>query len=137
MGAWGTAVFEDDTALDFLEEQLLAAEDPLRLMRDSFEGALAADYVDYEMGHAVLVSATALRALQKGEPLEDEEQEEWAAWRQAYAGLDTAGLKGQAAQACLKVAAAQSELNELWAENEEFYPEWKAGVESLASAVGS
>ncbi|HZX79831.1 MAG TPA: DUF4259 domain-containing protein [Lysobacter sp.] len=135
MGAWGTGVFEDDTALDFIDEQLLPSPDPHATMRAAFEAANAADYVDYEMGHAVLVSAAALRALRTGRPFEDDEDDDWADWRRAHAALDTTDLSRLAAQACRRVAAAGSELAELWAENDELYPEWKAGVESLASAV--
>ncbi|HET6431113.1 DUF4259 domain-containing protein [Dyella sp.] len=135
MGAWGTAVFEDDTALDFMDEQLVPATDPRRVMREAFEAALAAEYVDYEAGHAVLVSAAAMQALFRGAPLHDDEPDAWAAWRRANARLDVSNLGPLAGKACLKVAGPASELHELWAENEALFPAWRAGVETLASAV--
>lgn len=137
MGAWGTGVFEDDTALDFIEEQLISLQDPRTLMREVFEAALSADYVDYEAGHAVLVSAAAIKAAQSGEPLQEDEEEEWADWRTSLADLDFSQLKPLAAKACLRVCAEQSELCELWAENGELFPEWKAGIHSLAAAIGN
>ena len=137
MGAWGAGTFEDDTALDFIEEQLIPQQDPRSVMREAFEAALSTDYVDYEAGHAVLVSATAMRAAQTGEPLEEDEQEEWTQWRKGLADLDFSQLKPLAAMACLRVCADASELRELWSENAELFPEWKAGVESLATSVGS
>ena len=35
-----------------------------------------------------------------------------------------------------RVLASQSELNELWEENDEEYPEWKAGVLELRKRLG-
>lgn len=136
MGAWGAGIFEDDTALDFIEEQLIPQSDPRTVMRQAFEAALAADYVDYETCHAVLVSASAMRAAQTGQPLEEDEQEDWADWRAGLADLDFSQLRPMAAQACLRICGEQSELCELWSENEELFPEWKSGVESLAASVG-
>ena len=137
MGAWGAGVLEDDTALDFIEEQLIPQADPRVVMREAFEAAMSADYVDYEMGHAVLVSAAAIRAALFGEALEEDEQEEWTEWRNGLSSLDFSQLKPLAAQACLRVCADQSELCELWSENEDLFPDWKAGVTSLATSVGS
>lgn len=105
-------------------------------MREAFQAALSADYIDYEMGCAVLVSAAAIRAAQSGQALEEDEQEEWTEWREGLSSLDFSQLKPLAAQACLRVCADQSELCELWAENEELFPEWKAGVTSLAASMG-
>jgi len=137
MGAWGTGILEDDTALDFIEEQLIPQQDPRNAMREAFESVMSADYVDYDMGHAVLVSSAAIRATQSGQELEEDEQEEWTEWREGLSDLDFSQLKPLAAKACLRVCADQSELYELWSENEELFPEWKAGVTSLASSLGS
>lgn len=137
MGAWGAGILEDDTALDFIEEQLIPTRDPRAVMREAFEAALSADYVDYEMGHAVLVSAAAIRAAQSGQALEEDEAQEWSQWREGLSGLDFSQLTPLAAQACLRVCAEQSELCELWSENEELFPEWKTGITSLAATLGS
>jgi hypothetical protein len=136
MGAWGAGVFEDDTALDFIEEQLIPQSDPRAAMRQAFEAAVAADYVDYEAGHAVLVSAAAIRAAQTGQPLEEDEEEEWTGWREGLADLDFSQLTPLAAQACLRVCGEQSELCELWSENDALFPEWKSGIQSLAASFG-
>ena len=124
MGAWGTGILEDDAALDFIEEQLIPQPDPRDAMREAFEAALSADYVDYDMGHAVLVSAAAIRSAQSGQALEKDEEEEWSQWREGLAGLDFSRLQPLAAKACLRVCADQSELAELWSENEALFPEW-------------
>lgn len=137
MGAWGAGILEDDTALDFIEEQLIPQRDPREVMREAFEAALSAEYVDYEMGHAVLVSAATIRAAQSGQALEEDEQEDWKDWREGLSGLDFSQLKPLAAQACFRVCGEKSELCELWSENEELFPTWKAGITSLAASVGS
>lgn len=136
MGAWGTNVFEDDTALDFLEEELLPALDPHRVMKAAFESAVAADYLEYDAAQAVLVCAAVMRALVCGLALQNGEPEDWTTWRAANAQLSLSDLSALASQACRRVASEGSELNELWSENEELYPQWKSGIESLAAAVG-
>src|SRR5690606_28014478 len=133
MGAWGAGVFEDDTALDFIEEALIPHPDPRSVMRQALEAVLDADYVDYMAGHAVLVSAAAMRAAQTGQPLEEDEQEEWTEWRKGLADLDFTQLAPLAAKACRRVGSERSELGELWSENDELFPEWKSGVEALAA----
>jgi len=137
MGAWGTGVFEDDTALDFMDEELLPSKDPRGVMRSAFEAALSGEYLSYEAGQAVLVSAAAIRALRAGEPLSGAEDESWAQWRAAHAGTDFSDIGELAARACRAVASENSELNGLWQENRKLYPQWTGGIEALAAAVGT
>jgi hypothetical protein len=133
MGAWGVTIFEDDSALDFLDEQLLPHSDPRAVMRAAFESAIGADYLDYEAGHAVLVSAAAIQAAISGQPLVEDEPEDWAMWRKGLAELDFSQLCEIGSAACLRVCGGASELHELWAENEELFSAWKSGVETLAA----
>lgn len=136
MGAWGTGILEDDTALDFLAE-LRTERRPLELMRTALADARGADYLETDLCNAVLVSAAILDAVDRGAPLEgaDAEVNGW------IATLDRAGAKGlrpAAAAGCRRLLAPGSELQELWAENEEDYPRWREQVEALAArlAVG-
>jgi hypothetical protein len=46
MGAWGTGIFDDDTAMDFLNE-LTDSGNPLQLMKNALKEAQDAEYVEY------------------------------------------------------------------------------------------
>ncbi|GAB2789703.1 DUF4259 domain-containing protein [Dyella kyungheensis] len=135
MGAWGARVFDDDTALDFLEEQLIPRADPRVVMRKAFEAALAADYVEYDAGQAVLASAAVILSAKNGQPLDDDETEARVAWREGLAALDFAALAELGSKACLRVCGKSSELRELWEEDADLLSAWIGNVESLARGL--
>jgi hypothetical protein len=137
MGAWGIKVFEDDSALDFLEEQLIPHADPRAAIRGAFEAAVGADYLEYDVGQAVLVSATVVVSARDGQPLGDSEPEEWAVWRKGLVNLDFTALTELGSKACARVCSDASELRELWEENEDLFSAWKSNVESLAQSLKS
>lgn len=132
MGAWGAKVFEDDTALDFLEEKLIPPADPRAVMRKAFQAALAASYLDYDAGQAVLASAAVIVAAKNGQPLDDDETAARIAWREKLAGLDFSSLVDIGSKACLRVCAKSSELRELWEEDADLLTRWIGNVQSLA-----
>jgi len=135
MGAWGARVFDDDTALDFLEEQLIPRADPRVVMRKAFEAALAADYVEYDAGQAVLASAAVILSAKNGQPLDDDETEARVAWREGLAALDFDALAELGSKACLRVCGKSSELRELWEEDADLLSAWIGNVESLARGL--
>lgn len=135
MGAWGAKVFDDDTALDFLEEQLIPRADPRAVMRAAFEAALAADYVEFDAGQAVLASAAVILSAKNGQPLDDDETEARIAWREGLAALDFSSLAELGSKACLRVSGASSELREVWEEDPALLSAWIGNVESLARGL--
>lgn len=132
MGAWGAKVFEDDTALDFLEERLIPQADPRKVMQKAFETALAANYVDYDAGQAVLASAAVILSVKNRQPLDDDETEARIAWREKLAALDFSSLAELGSKACSRVCGESSELRELWEEDAELLSAWIGNVEALA-----
>jgi hypothetical protein len=133
MGAWGTGIFEDDSALDFLDA-LAEGAAPFSAMEAALRTALAAEYLDYDEAQAALVSAAVIDAACRGVEL-DGAGEDSATW---LAGLDAAHatpLRGAAAGACRRLLGPGSELCELWSDNEEDYPAWRAQIEALASRL--
>ncbi|ULU24606.1 DUF4259 domain-containing protein [Dyella terrae] len=135
MGSWSAKVFEDDSALDFLEEQLIPQADPRVVMRKAFETALAADYLEYDAGQAVLASAAVIVAAKGGQPLDDDETEARIAWRERLAKLDFSSLVELGSKACLRVCGESSELRELWEDDEGLFTAWIRNVESLAEGL--
>ncbi|MGF1427578.1 DUF4259 domain-containing protein [Kitasatospora sp. LaBMicrA B282] len=126
MGTWDAGPFDNDTAADFscqLDE--VAPDQRPALLRAALDRALAGGYLDGEDG-AQAVAAAALVAAQcpGGEPIDP-----------AYAprsaipllGPEYAGL---ALDVLDRVAGAESELAELWADSGE-QARWVAVLERL------
>ena len=118
MGAWGAGVFDDDAAMDAVDE-LLSLEDPRDRMKEVFLEASEAVEVDYENGCAVLVAASIIDAMEQGpghlsSMLEDITENELPT--ESWEGLDFGGLKVHAVNAVRKVIDGDSELRDLWQE---------------------
>jgi len=97
-------------------------------MRKAFEAALAADYVEYDAGQAVLASAAVILSAKNGQPLDDDETEARVAWREGLAALDFAALAELGSKACLRVCGKSSELRELWEEDADLLSAWIGNV---------
>jgi hypothetical protein len=135
MGAWGVGLFDDDSALDFLEE-LTQTKDPLGLMNQSFTSATASEYLEYDSAQSVLVSAAAMDTLLNGTQHSDD-LEDLDAWVQRNGNLNVATLRPLAVSALRRVLSEGSELRELWSENANDYPMWRGGIESLVARLDS
>lgn len=132
MGAWGTGIFDDDTALDAIEEAIdSTAADFLQqaLLTDDDE-----EYLEYDRAHQIIIAGVILDFLLNGTVYDhnDETFEQWLA-QQSKDGVDQfkpavlAGLK--------IVLSEQSELNQLWQENNMEYPNWHANVEGIIARL--
>lgn len=136
MGAWGTGILEDDTSLRFLESQLLPQRDPRPLMRARLQAVVDAHYIGYDDACAALTCAAVIRTALTGVPL-DEDTPEWNPWCLSLAALDFTELQPLARKACRRVLSEDSELYQLWQDNDELFAEWKRGVEALARSFVS
>jgi len=133
MGAWGHGYFEDDSALDFMAD-VEDSDDPKQVIRRAFETASQAEYLESDEGCAVIVGATYVDGQINGtkfSPAGDHEPFDVDTFTKRNPGVDLSDLRTLAVEALNKVLADNSELNELWAENDEDYPVWKQGVEQL------
>jgi hypothetical protein len=133
MGAWGSGIFQDDTALDFLDE-LRADDEPMDMVREALEDAAGASYLEYDAGQSALVSAAIVDAVLNGTSLGSDD-EEVRAWVAALDAGEASPLRAIAARACIRVIGASSELQELWSENEEEFPRWRQQIEVLANRL--
>lgn len=127
MGAWSHKIFDDDTTLDCLAE-LNESEDILADMENFLSDALecAEDYLDFDAGAYGLTAACIIDAKLNGLDIEFLSdgcaEEELVSVLEKLEGSDVSGLKKMAADTVKAVAAENSELRELWEENEECYP---------------
>ncbi|MDP1661101.1 MAG: DUF4259 domain-containing protein [Phycisphaerales bacterium] len=152
MGAWGTGIFENDEAMDWLagwEEAIEGegtADEPGRIA--FVIGALAVvvehkGYLDIDAGECALAAAEAVAAAggKPGAGLaggEEQSLKELAAWAKGPGAkiLNQPEVRALAVEAIDRSLAGESELTELWAESADA-DVWRAGVSDLRTRLGS
>ena len=136
MGAWGMRAFQDDTALDFFEDQLLSLGQGgnalVETLNEALEAVIKLDgYLDYDLAQPALVAAAVIDAALHRTELEPDEPEEWTAWRQQdLQGVDVEPLRPLAVQALQRVLGEGSEVRDMWKEHsQEDFQAWVDGLE--------
>lgn len=128
MGAWGTGVFDNDDAVDWVSE--LASADSSDVLSEAIDAVTNADdYLEAPEGFRLLCACEVIAAL-NGHPstnLPDVVRQ----WTKSHETLDIALLNPVALQAIDRVLGEDSELNQLWQENENEYPMWRETVLSI------
>lgn len=130
MGAWGTGVFENDTALDWFDA----------LERRGADAVLAAlqtipeedDYIEADQASEALAAAEIVAAA-LGHPASGLPGEA-ADWVQAHAGEIDSALVALATDAVTRIRA-NSETQALWEESDSG-AEWHAVVDDLLARLG-
>lgn len=127
MGAWGFNVFDDDVALDILDE-FGEIEDIIEFMKESFEDALETDYLDYGECFKVIVSAALMDCVINSTEYDILKDEEYGYQEilERIKNLDFTPLENLAVKA-LEVLMNDSELFELWDENPDSNI-WKSNI---------
>jgi len=127
MGAWGYLPFENDDALDWMEDLEAGGA---QVVRQAL--AKAGDrYVEAPQG-AVALAAAEVTAATQGNPLGDL-PENVTDWVTAHGAEITAEDVEMALEAVERVAGDQSELAELWDDADE--PEWRDSLDDLAERL--
>lgn len=132
MGAWGTGIFDDDTALDTLDE--LQEANVLEFIETAFSEAKESEYLDYDQCISVLVSGAIIDYILNSTKF-FEEDDEYTEWFESLEDLEVVHLKGDAVKALELVISDRSELNELWSENEQDYSKWKDNITSMIKRI--
>jgi hypothetical protein len=126
-------IVEDDAAFDFMAD-IEDADNPKEIISNTIETAIDAHYFETDEGNAVIVAATYVdrqlngtkfSSIARDEPLDVD------TFPDRHPELDFSDLQDKAVPALQKVLDNNSELNKLWAENEEDYPAWRQGIEQL------
>jgi hypothetical protein len=127
MGAWGIHTFEDDHNADWLDA-LIENEQPLAFFREclDLEGI---DELEYMHGTGVLCPAVMIDALLHG-PTADLPREALE-WLEKHKKLKVARLLPKAIAGLDRLLDDTSEMNELWKDNEELYPQWRKRILAL------
>ncbi|MEO5316884.1 DUF4259 domain-containing protein [Pseudarthrobacter sp. CC12] len=123
MGAWGYLPFENDDALNWLENLKAGGADVIRTAL-----AKAGDrYVEAPEG-AIALAAADVTAASQGNPLGDL-PENVTDWVTAHGFEITSEDVEMAVEAVERVAGEESELAELW--DDAYEPEWRESLDDL------
>jgi len=134
MGAWGMGVFDDDTSCEVIED----AMDESVPISDLVKKALSSseeEYIEYTECHEIIVAAAMANALINKVTYEGIDNLD--NWLSKQAVENVIPLKEKLANALSRVLGESSELNELWAENEDDYPVWKGNLEAIILGLNS
>lgn len=131
MGAWGPGSFENDDALDFLDD--LVDGGGMDVVQGAFDVVVAGEYLEAPEASAVVASAEIVAAL-AGRPAADLPGEA-AEWVRAHAPAPRPSLVRQARAAVQRVRE-DSELKDLW-EGEAPSAEWYACMDDLLRRLGA
>lgn len=134
MGAWGVGSFENDNACDWACD-LEDAED-LSVVRTAFDNVFEDDYVDRDVAAPGIAACEVLAAL-KGNPITKyEAYPSVNDWVKAHPQSVPADLVSKAHLVLDRILAADSEMNELWEESDN-YENWKSAVDDLRTRLNT
>lgn len=134
MGTWDTGIFDDDTALDAMEQAMdTTTQDFIAQVTSIISDD---EYLDFERAHQLIIAAAIVDHLLNGSPYahNDEDFESWLK-QQSTVGLPE--FKPALLTGLHRVLSDQCELNELWQENSVEYPVWRANVENIIGRLQS
>lgn len=145
MGAWNYQILCSDAGCDAMCD-LLDSEDFVEDVGVFFDEALeeGEDYLELDVGQYALLAAAIVDASIHGvdwELLVDEESEGDERYIEFFEKVkkrknDLKEFQQDAKEVVKLVLGKDSELRELWEENEELYPKWKANLEKLQKRLG-
>lgn len=131
MGTWGYKHFENDSAFDY-SSMIENSDNPKEILKDTFGHTLQMDNISADQGQAIIAFAAYVDRQTNGTKYSDDtDLLDVDTFPQRHPDLDFTDIKEVAYKAVLKVLDKDSELNELWEENEEEYPLWIKEVEGL------
>jgi Domain of unknown function (DUF4259) len=132
VGTWDTKTFDNDAAMDWAGE--LAISNDLSICERSLDPEeLRGYYLQAPDCVGILCAAEVLAAL-SGQPSPDL-PEEVQRWVETHGRLDPKPLLPAAIAKLERVIAKHSELDEVWRENQDDYPDWRAGVDDLKARL--
>jgi hypothetical protein len=133
MGAWGIGGFDNDMALDF-SNSLIETSD-LSLIDSALSTERAGGFLDADKASEAIAACEVLAAAlgRAGPDLPDSVRE----WVAGHARLKFRDVKAKALAALDEVLTDESELNQLWKENEAEFSAWRQGVEALRKRISS
>lgn len=132
MGAWGSGIFENDEASDFLASLDDALPQTLRLTLEPVTLVEEELYVEAIFASEALAAAEVVAAM-RGKPGPSIERPEVMGWAEAHGDWLDGDLIRTAASA-VRRTRANGELRDLWSESDEFEA-WLACLDDLLARL--
>jgi len=127
MGTWDFRSFDNDDALEWLDE--LSETEDLSPFVETFDAGENEEYLEAPEGQAIIAAAEVINCFfnspREGIP------EQAIKWVDDHKNIDVKSLVPEAIMKLARVLAEDSEIRELWEENEELFPKWLKDVEDL------
>lgn len=137
MGAWGELAFDNDTAGDWAFQ--LDEVDDLSLVEAAFDEVEEAgeEYLDQDAACNALAACEVIARLQGNPGYTNSYTETVDNWVAAHKLKPSAALLKRASAAIDRILGEDSELRDLWEEDEGEAEKWRAAVEDLRRRLGS
>jgi hypothetical protein len=131
MGAWGTGIFDNDTASDWAHD--LKETSDLSLIESTLDKVLkvGAEYLDASEAEEALAAAETVARLKGNWGIRDSYNEIMDKWVETTRITPPQALIEKAIRAIERVLSGPSELLELWGEVEGFIA-WEESVKDLS-----
>ena len=131
MGAWGTGVYDNDTACDWAYG--LKETNDLSLIESALDKVLkvGAEYLDAREAEEALAAAETVARLKGNWGIRDSYTEKMDEWVETNRLIPPQALIEKALKAIERVLSGPSELLELWGEVEGFIA-WEESVKDLS-----
>lgn len=140
MGAWNYQVFCDDMSCDAMYD-IMDSENLFETLQEFLDEAIGLedDYLESDVAGYALAAAATIDSVINGPAwdiltdMENVEDTEYAGFfkNNEEHKEELKGLCKKAVKALGIILGEESELRELWEENEELYPSWKSGILKL------
>jgi len=131
MGAWGTGIFDNDTACDWAHD--LKETSDLSLIESALDKVLkfGAEYLDASGAEEALAAAETVARLKGNWGIRDSYTEIMDKWVETTRLTPPQALIEKALRGIERVLSGPSELLELWGETDEFIA-WEESVKDLS-----
>lgn len=125
MGTWGYRVFEDDVALDLVEDWM-EADAPEQSIAHALCVALSRPELEYDDGQAIIVATAILDyALVGTEPDDDSDLDGFQVWLDSLSRNSLRSMLPLALPALGKLLGPHSALDRLWQEKRTLHAPWR------------
>lgn len=141
MGCWSYQVLCDDSALD-AQYDFLQSEDLAQSLQDAFDEVLNCEgNPEYDACQYAIVAAAVVDSIFNGvdaKLLNDSDVvEDMIELSSMLCEAEAMHLVDNAISALDVVLSDESELNELWADNNEMYPQWVKNINTIKERLAS
>lgn len=138
MGASGVGIFDDDSSLDWIEDEYTAGgEEAVRAALDEAAETKAGDFLDYDAGVAARTAAEVVAASFGAPPELADEDAMDTLMEHAESVAEDDDMIPLALRAVSRLAAENSGLAEAWQEafSDADTAHWKAAIEGLEARL--